>query len=265
MAATVLAVLATESQGTGNLGLFPVIVLMFGPLGDLVAKVQDKARGSSGGDPVAVALAGALVVTAAYPYAESVLRRATTMAVHHVASMRRETAVDGVVGRALVAGQMSRTADLYTAFWHGPEPIRTIVRDGEAAFSGGLNPTEPAMSLAWAREVAAMANLVRRRHLVQSTMHVTTLGFVEPFGRLLGALPTPGTRLWLDPLRTVGRPTVEEARAYLEKADAVFVQRCPDKEPLRDLIATSFSAVLDREFTRADATPCYEVWLRTSR
>ncbi|WFT81972.1 hypothetical protein QA634_08970 [Methylobacterium sp. CB376] len=256
-----LAVLATESQGTGNLALFPVIVLAFGPLGGFAARSARPPRPSRG-DHGASALVVALLVTAAYPLAESILRRGSTMAVHHLASMRREPALDAVIGRALVPQRTSTVADRYTALWHGPEATKVIVQGADSAFAGGLNATEPAMSLAWAREVAAMGELVRRRNLVHPPMRVTTIGYVEPFGRLLGASPTPGTKLWLDPLRTVGKLTVDEARAYLAKADAVFVQTCPLNPTLREMTDTSFLAALRERSNLADATACYEVWLR---
>ena len=258
--ATVLAVLATESQGTGNLTLFPVVALAFGPFGRVLRPAEPGRR--SRADRVATALVAVLLVTAAYPFAETVLRRAGTMAIRQAASMRREPALDPVVGRVLVPASMSETAERYRALWHGPGGTRTIVQEAEAAFTGGLNAKEPAMSLAWAREVVAMAELVRRRDLVRPAMRVTTIGYVEPFGRILGAAPTPGTRLWLDPQRTVGTLSPEEARTYLARADAVFVQRCPLRPPLQDMIERSFRAALGAAFHQADSTGCYEVWLR---
>ncbi|WP_232629527.1 hypothetical protein [Methylobacterium sp. Leaf118] len=263
-ATVILAVLATESQGTGNLALFPVIVLAFGPFASLAAGLAAPPERSRV-DPVALALAAAVVVTAAYPLMETVLRRAGTMALRQAAFMRREPAIDPVIGRTLVARQTSETADRYAALWHGPESTEAIVRDAETAFTGGLNATEPAMSLAWARAVAAMGERVRRRALVGPSTRVTTIGYVEPFARLLGAEPVRGTRLWLDPWRTVGTLTVEQARAYLAEADAVFVQLCPPKQQLRDMIERSFRPALDPDFVRVEATACYELWLRQAR
>ncbi len=261
--AVVLAVLATESQGTGNLALFPVVALAFGPLSDLVARMSEP-QGRPRSDRVAIALVAALVMTAAYPFLETVLRRASTMAIRQVASMRRDPAVDSVLGRVLVSRQTSEVADHYRALWHGPDSAKIIVQDAEVAFTGGMNATEPAMSLAWAREVAAMGDLVRKRNLVHPQTRVTTIGYVEPFGRLLGATPIPGTKLWLDPWRTVGTLKFEEARANLSNADAVFVQRCPLKQQLHDMIEQSFQLTLDSDFNRAESTDCYELWLRKS-
>ncbi len=260
IAATLLAVLATESQGTGNLGLFPVTVLLLGPL---VGPLGD--RPARPCEPLAVALATLLAVTAAYPFLETVLRRAGTMATRQAVSLRREPALDRVIGPVLVARQTGETAERYAALWHGPEAAKAAVQNADAAFSGGMNATEPAMSLAWAREVAAMGRLVRERDLVRPAMRVTTIGYVEPFGRLLGATPIPGTRLWLDPWRTVGVLSAEEARATLAPADAVFVQRCPLKPQLQDMIAHSFQVALDADFAQAASTGCYDLWLRRSR
>lgn len=252
------AVLATESQGTGNLGLFPVLALLFAPSTRL--GIRRSGQGRSAAAP-RILLAATLAM-AAYPFAESVLRRASTLAVHEIASMRRDPSLDGPLGRVLVSRRVAETANRYLALWNGPEAAETSTLESWTSFAGGANATEPAMGIAWAHEVSRMAELARRRRLVTPDMRVMTIGYVEPFSRLLGARPTPGIRLWHDPWRTIGTLNLETARSYLAKADAVFVQRCPLQRQLIDMVDQSFRPAIDADFIEVAATSCYELWRR---
>jgi hypothetical protein len=97
--------------------------------------------------------------------------------------------------------------------------------------------------------------------LDRNLRHVMTLGLANDFTALLGLAPAPGAKLVLDPFRTFGPPTKEEAAAYLRAIDAAFQRTCA--VPLYiEQIAGSFRPVLEEEFEPVVLTPCWTVHLR---
>jgi hypothetical protein len=107
------------------------------------------------------------------------------------------------------------------------------------------------------------AEKFRSLGLDRDIRHVATLSFVDDFTPLLGLLPPPGTKLALDPFRTVGELSKLEAAAYLAPIDAVFERTCA--APLFSVqIAGFFRPVLEDGFAPVILTPCWTVYLRAT-
>lgn len=246
------ALLVSESQGTGNVALFGLLVL---PV--LVARLASPQRQRAGTVAILVA------VLASYPMLEGVLRRGTTLMVRQGPSYRAEPALAPVLGRVVVSARNDEVSRSFSALWQAParEDYRRFERD----YFAGITPVEAGQGLSWARGVVEMVEVARRSGLVDARTRVTSIGFTEPFARALGAQSARGTKLWLDPGRTVGVMSEEDARRYLTDAQIAFVQLCPARDSLADLQARPFPLVLSREFTRLASTPCYEMWARKGR
>lgn len=249
-----LALLASESQGTGNVALFGLLVL---PL--LVARLRWRQRALTAGVAVVVALLGA------YPMVEGMLRRGTTLVLRQASSYHPEPALAPVLGRVLVSARNDETARSFAVLWQEPGVLLGAYRRFERDFSGGMNPMEAGQGLSWARGVVEMARIAQGTGLVTQETRVTSVGFTEPFARALGVKSALGTKLWLDPGRTIGTLGVPQVQGYLVGADVVFVQLCPARESLADLNTRPFGLILQAEFARVAQTACYEMWSRRQR
>jgi hypothetical protein len=250
---TLGAVLAAESQGTGNLGLFVASVLIFGPL------CFDRRRGMQ-----ITLLSAAFVAAASYPLLENVARRGVILVLRYAPEYQRDPALDRMIGRSLVADRVSTLADNYAVSWRGSPQAAQEMSAAIYAFGGGRNNSEPAESVAWARCVVDMADMARGNGMITPETRVATIGFIDPFPRLLGAEPLPQGKLWLDPGRTVKTMSFEEARDYLAPADAVFLHKLPADPKLIGWIEASIMPFIPHEFTLEAQNPCYALWIRSS-
>jgi len=88
-----------------------------------------------------------------------------------------------------------------------------------------------------------------------------TLSFVDDFSPRLALPPAPGTKLALDPYRTIGPLSKAEAAAYLAPIDAAFERTCAAPLHARQ-IADFFRPTLEEAFTPVVLTPCWTVHLR---
>jgi hypothetical protein len=81
---------------------------------------------------------------------------------------------------------------------------------------------------------------LRALGLESGLRHAMTLSFVDDFSPRLALPPAPGTKLALDPYRTVGPLSNAEAAAYLAPIDAAFERTCAAPLHARQIV------VLDR-------------------
>lgn len=248
------ALLASESQGEGNVAFFGLLAL---PV--LLVRLPAKMKARSGHVALVV------VLIAAYPMVEGSLRRGVTLLLRQVPTYRVEPALEPVIGRVLVSARNDETARAYAALWQSSPATLEDYRQFQRDFSAGTNPLEAGQGLSWARGVVEMVEAAQRSGRLQPDTRVATIGFVEPFARALGVKSARGTKLWMDPGRTIGAVSLEAAQRYLADADVVFVQLCPLREVLADLKTRPFGRVLGSEFSKITTTPCYEMWGRKPR
>jgi hypothetical protein len=105
------------------------------------------------------------------------------------------------------------------------------------------------------------AERFRALGLDRDLRHVMTLGFVDEFTPLLGLAPPLGTKLALDPYRTIGELTKAEAAAYMAPIDAAFERTCA--APFFSIqIVGFFRSALEAAFEPVVLTPCWTVHLR---
>jgi hypothetical protein len=105
------------------------------------------------------------------------------------------------------------------------------------------------------------AEELRRRGFDRGLRHVTTIGYVDEFTPLLGLEPAPGLPIVLDPTRSVGRLTQEEAAAHLAPVDAAFERTCAAPSWLVQLTENLRPALVEA-FEPVVLTPCWTVHLR---
>jgi hypothetical protein len=246
--ACVALTLWTESQSTGGPGLIGMAALVFAPplaVGRLA--------------PVKIAVAGGLLFLTVGWFADQVLRRGRCLLLdaHNLTTL---PALDALApGMRVVAGRIA-PAEFTARLWRDHRPL------ADEAYGRGFDFNlesygAPVSFVANAILAQEAAERLRSLALDRNLRHVTTLGFVDDFSTILGREPAPGLKLALDPYRTIGALTKEQATAYLAPVDAVFERTCA--APLfAMMIAKLFRPVLEETFEAVVLTPCWTVHLR---
>jgi hypothetical protein len=238
----------TESQSTGGPGLIGLSALVFLP--ELAAGRWALAK---------AALAAAVVVLTVGWLADQVLRRGWCL-VEQAPEYRTHPAISALVPGMRVSPGRLAAGELAARLWRDHRAF------ADEAYRQGFDFNlesygAPISFLADAILAHEAAERFRTLGLDRNIRHVTTLGFVDDFTPLLGLLPPPGTKLALDPFRTVGELSKAEAAAYLAPIDAVFERTCA--APLFSMqIAGFFRPVLENGFAPVILTPCWTVYLR---
>jgi hypothetical protein len=238
----------TESQSTGGAGLVALSALAFAP-----GLAADRWA------PVKIALATGVVLLTIGWLADQVLRRGWCLA--EQAPLYRAHAAVGALapGMRVPPGRVA-AAELTARLWRDHRAF------ADEAYAKGFDfhlesYGAPVSFVAGAILAHEAAERFRALGLDRAVRHVMTLGFVDDFTPLLDLPPPPGTKLALDPFRTIGELSKEEAAAYLAPIDAAFERTCA--APLFSVqIAGFFRPALEDAFEPIVLTPCWTVHLR---
>jgi hypothetical protein len=247
-AACLLLTLWTESQSTGGAGLVGLSALAFAPR---LAEGRGKAW--------ALALAAGLVLLTIGLFADQVLRRGRCL-VDQAPEYRPHPALDALApGLRVSPGRLS-AAELAARLWRDHRPL------ADEAYRSGFDfhlesYGAPVSFVANALLAHEAVGRLRALGLDRGLRHATTLSFVDDFSPRLALPPAPGTKLALDPYRTIGPLSKVEAAAYLGPVDAAFERTCAAPLHARQ-IADFFRAALEEAFTPVVLTPCWTVHLR---
>lgn len=240
----------TESQSTGGPGLVGLSALAFAPA--LAAGRQDRLK---------IALAVGVVLLTAGLLADQVLRRGWCL-VEGAPGYRMHPALGALSPGLRVAPGRLPAAELTARLWRD----HRILAD-EAYRSGFDFNLEsygaPVSFVANAILAYEAAERLRALGLNRRLRHVMTLGFVDDFSPLLDLPPAPGTKLVLDPYRTIGEITPAEAAAYLAPIDAAFERTCAAPLHARQIV-DFFRPALEEAFQPVVLTPCWTVHLRAT-
>jgi hypothetical protein len=238
----------TESQSTGGAGLIGLAALAFAP--GLASGRWARAK---------IALAGGIVLLTVGWLADQVLRRGWCL-VAQAPEYRTHPAVDALApGMRVPPGRLVAAA-LTARLWRDHRAF------ADEAYGKGFDfhlesYGAPVSFVASAILAHQAVETLRARGLDRAIRHAMTLGFVDDFTPLLGLPPAPGTRLVLDPFRTIGELSKDEAAAYLAPIDAAFERTCA--APLFSVqIAGFFRPALEDAFQPVVLTPCWTVHLR---
>lgn len=238
----------TESQSTGGVGLIGLSALAFTPRLAAGRWAMPK-----------VALAAGIVLLTVGWLADQVLRRGWCL-IERAPEDRAHPAVSALVPGMRVPPGRLVAAELTARFWRDHRAL------ADEAYGKGFDFNlesygVPVSFVAGAILAHEAAETLRSRGLDRNLRHVMTLGFVDDFTQLLDLPPPPGTKLALDPFRTVGELSKEEAAAYLAPIDAAFERTCA--VPLYAVqIAGFFRPALEEAFDPVVLTPCWTVHLR---
>jgi hypothetical protein len=237
-----------ESQSTGGAGLVALSALAFAPA------LADGPRRR-----VAIALAAGIVLLTAGWFADQVLRRGWCLA-EHAPGYRAHPALTALVPALRAAPGRLGAAELAARLWRDHRPLAD-----EAYLSGFDFHLEsygaPVSFVANALLAQEAVERLRALGLDRGLRHVMTLSFVDDFSPRLGLPPAPGTKLALDPYRTIGPPTPAAAAAYLAPIDGAFERTCAAPLHARQ-IADFFRPALEEAFAPVVLTPCWTVHLR---
>jgi hypothetical protein len=252
LAAACLALtLWTESQSTGGAGLVALSALAFAP---------SLAGGRFG--RVNVALAAGVVLLTAGLFADQVLRRGWCL-LEQAPEYRAHPALSALApGLRVTPGRLG-AAELTARLWRDHRPV------ADEAYRSGFDfhlesYGAPVSFVANALLAHEAAERLRALGLDRGLKHAMTLSFVDDFSPLLGLPPAPGTKLALDPYRTIAPPTKAEAAAYLAPIDAAFERTCAAPLHARQ-IADFFRPALEEAFAPVVLTPCWTVHLRAGQ
>lgn len=244
----VAAALLAESQNSGGLGLIAAAAVFFHP----AAWRWPAPR---------AALTALLLAAMILPVLDTGFSRMLTVVVREARPTVRgavdEMFAGTTVPPAVVAGArlFRRINTEWPDFAHGVEV------DG---FSLEKDPGSNAQAgmLAWIVSAVEAGRIFGERNYGAQSQRYATLGFVDPFARMLRLTPALHTALVMDIGRTVPLFTPQEAEAYLKTADGVFVALC-ERRSLQSN-AAAFHTVLDRQFERLPLNACWEFYRRTS-
>ena len=288
-AACLLLTLWTESQSTGGAGLVGLSALAFAPSlarsrcvliestktherdrfqeveHDVLAErgVHVSASFSEGRrNDWSLALAVGLVLLTAGWFADQVLRRGWCL-VDAAREYRSHPALDALVPGLRVSPGRLDAAELAARLWRDHRPL------ADEAYRSGFDfhlesYGAPVSFVANALLAHEAVGRLRALGLESGLRHATTLNFVDDFSPRLALPPAPGTKLALDPYRTIGPLSKAEAAAYLAPIDAAFERTCAAPLHARQ-IADFFRPTLEEAFTPVVLTPCWTVHLRSRR
>ena len=238
----------TESQSTGGAGLVGLAALAFVP-----------GLGAGQWALAKVGLATGIVLLTVGSLTDQVLRRGWCLA-EQAPKYRTHPAVSALVpGMRIPPGRLA-AADLTARLWRDHRAF------ADEAYGKGFDFNlesygAPISFVANAILAHEAAERLRALGLDRAIRHAMTLGFVDDFTPLLGLSPAPGTKLALDPFRTIGELSKAEAATYLAPIDAAFERTCA--APLFSVqIAGFISPALEEAFEPVVLTPCWTVHLR---
>ena len=238
----------TESQSTGGAGLVGLAALAFAP--GLAAGRWARAK---------VGLATGIVLLTVGWLADQVLRRGWCL-LEQAPEYRAHPAIEALAPGMRVAPGRLLAADLTARLWRDHRAF------ADEAYGKGFDFNlesygAPISFVASAILAHEAAERLRALALDRAIRHAMTLGFVDDFTPLLDLPPAPGTKLALDPFRTIGELSKAEAAAYLAPIDAAFERTCA--APLFSVqIAGFFRPALEEAFEPVVLTPCWTVHLR---
>jgi hypothetical protein len=238
----------TESQSTGGPGLVGLSALAFAPGLAVGRRALLK-----------VGLAAGLVLLTVGWLADQVLRRGWCL-VEQAPEYRAHPAVSALVPGMRIAPGRLVAAEIAARLWRDHRDF------ADEAYRRGYDFSleaygAPVSFVAGAILAFEAAERLRALGLDRHLRHVMTLGFVDDFTPLLGLLPPPGTKLALDPYRTIGDLTKAEAAAYLGPIDAAFERTCA--APLYSVqVGGFFRPALEEAFEPVVLTPCWTVHIR---
>ncbi|MBK9080749.1 MAG: hypothetical protein IPL88_01085 [Rhizobiales bacterium] len=240
------AAIFAESQNTGALNLYIVPALALMPM-----------RRDLGAAPATRAALAATVALCLTPILENMVRRGFHFAMTDTRAMTREASLGPALPGLRVTAATSALARELAEDW------RARAADGRSQETALLaaRSNEPAHSLAQLRLMEEAARIARARGLVGAATRTTTINLVDVATRMAGATPAPGMKLWLDPVRTFGPMTREEAQAYLAPAEAAFQPVCGVSEEMA-AIAERLTPGLVVDFAPTRLTDCVTLWLR---
>jgi hypothetical protein len=242
-AAIVALTLWTESQSTGGVGLLAWAAVALAP-GLAVRRWT-------------LAAVAALVTMTAGAYAEESFRRARCMAAQLASSQPHPAlAALGPDVRA-PAGRLA-DAQALARLWRDDRAFAETVYNREINF--GLEAYGAPMTfLATAVLAEEAAAVVRARSIALNA--VMTLDVVDHFAARLGLAPARGLKLFLDPHRTIGPLSKDEAGRYLATVDGVFERTCaaPDYDVW---LSETFRPALAEAFEPIALTPCWTLHRR---
>jgi hypothetical protein len=243
-AAVVFLTLWTESQSTGGAGLvaWSALALVPGP----------RTRWALGAVAAVVALtAGA--------YAEQTIRRGRCVAAQ-IEAYRAHPALASLGRDVRAPERRLAEAEALAQLWRDDRRFAEEIYNRRINFGlESYGAAIPFVAMALLAEEAAAA--VRARGLV--LRHVTTLDVIDGFTPRLGLEPARGLKLFLDPYRTIGPLSADEASRYLAPVDGVFERTCAAPDHVR-WIADTFRPVLAEEFEPVVLTPCWTLHRRRS-
>jgi hypothetical protein len=237
-----------ESQSTGGAGLIGLSPLAFAP-------TLTEGRWST---VKAALVAGAVLLTFGW-YADQALRRGWCL-VEQAPEYRAHPALTALAPGLRAAPGRLAAAELAARLWRDHRGL------ADEAYRSGFDfhlesYGAPVSFLANALLAHEAAETLRALGLDRTLRHVMTLSFVDDFTPLLDLPPAPGTKLALDPYRTIGPLTKAEAAAYLAPIDAAFERTCAAPLHARQ-IADFFRPALEEAFAPVVLTPCWTVHLR---
>jgi hypothetical protein len=240
------AAIFAESQNTGALNLYIVPALALMPMRRALRE--------------AAAARAALVAMAALclgPILENMVRRGFHFAMTDARAMTREAHLGASLPGLRVTAATNALARELVEDWRGRAAAG---RSQETALLANRS-VEPAHSLAQLRLMDEATRIAGARGLVGLQTRMTTINLVDVATRMAGATPAPGLKLWLDPVRTFGPMTREEAQAYLAPVEAAFQPVCGVSEEMV-AIAERLTPALVVDFTPTRVTDCVTLWLR---
>jgi hypothetical protein len=242
-AAIVALTLWAESQSTGGVGLLAWAAVALAP-GLAVRRLT-------------VAAVAALVTMTAGAYAEQSFRRGRCLAAQLADNQPHPAlAVLGPDVRAPAARLAE--AQALARLWRDDRTFAETVYNREINF--GLEAYgAPIAFLATAILADEAAAVVRARGIALKA--VMTLDVVDHFAPRLGLAPARGLKLFLDPHRTIGPLSKDEAGRYLATVDGVFERTCaaPDYDVW---LSQTFRPALAEAFEPIALTPCWTLHRR---
>jgi hypothetical protein len=250
MAAAIGAIIVAESQSTGGLEMTGALGLLFAPglLGKPLSTMRLVLLVAA-----ATLLGGGLMINAFEKGMCSLVNRQG--APQHVAW------TGPFIPHLVVPEPMVKTALSRVALWtDGAATMRALEDKGHSY----INPADAELYLAQWKTVDDAIKVLKVRGETDLG-HVMTVAFADMFGVALKAPPPKGTKIVLDPIRTVSPMTDDEAKAYLTNVDTVFVPACAlNKTSATEPPALWFGTTLKQEFTEQPLTPCWTMYRRKS-
>jgi hypothetical protein len=244
-AAIVALTLWTESQSTGGVGLLAWSAVAFAP--------------GLGGRWTLAAVAALATMTAG-AYAEQTLRRGRCVAAS-LSDHRPHPALAALGADVRAPAGRLAEAEALARLWRDDRTFAETVYN--KAINFGLEAYGAAIPfVATAILAEEAAAVVRARGIALKS--VTTLDVVDHFTPRLGLTPARGLKLFLDPYRTIGPLSPDDAQRYLAPVDGVFERTCA--APEYDVwLADTFRPALSASFERIALTPCWTLHRRLAR